>query len=57
MIIFVVLPYTQVAFSAARTSSQDITDNRIYFTNMYVNDGGHFDLGTSTFIAPYSGLL
>jgi hypothetical protein len=55
VIVIAAPPTSRAAFSAARTSSQVITDNRVYLDHVLLNDGGHFDNVTSTFIAPHPG--
>ena len=57
--LFVVLErgnLTMVVFSAARTSTQTVTDDKqIFFTRELVNEGNAFDLTTSVFTSLYSG--
>lgn len=48
-------PQSGVAFCAGRTTPQDITDNRVYFNQQLLNDGGGFNLNTSTFTATRQG--
>ena len=48
--------YTTVVFSAARTTTQTVADDKqVFYTTQLVNEGNAFDLATSVFTPPYTG--